>query len=357
MKSFYTSRVLYDNNGFDMSNETFNFYTLYLFIEKSQYYSLISHFVMMWNCRNSWEDSIIIQLHYFFKPDHSTNTMESMLKASDFFNNLKTKKYKDKADLKSIGQLATYVRMSKANVLWYFERFFRKSNIWEWIGLMHDDTTILLDYKSSDDFKDNEEDELIGLLQKAICDDSDFLFLDSQIETDFNAISIDKAGDTAGETGKSVFYKIPMFSFPICLNLAKDKMISLRTHMQEKIKTISGLNEEFKKTVNTEELNDRLKEKCKLYYKKILPEIQIMQQHIDKEIYFQQAVNSNEKHVSLTLNLGVATIATIIDYYEKTITLRPFVSAALKRQLAFKTDISKCDAFLYWSAALVKPFE
>jgi hypothetical protein len=88
-------------------------------------------------------------------------------------------------------------------------------------------------------------------------------------------------------------------------------------------------------------------------------ETELMQKHLDNELYFQQIKRMSNQYTLLTLNVGVAPLNMMIDYYIKQGTLKPFVADTLKRQLALKTDINKCDVFLYWSSEikdfLIKP--
>ena len=89
----------------------------------------------------------------------------------------------------------------------------------------------------------------------------------------------------------------------------------------------------------------------------MLPELKVMQQYLDNIIYFQHTINSSEEYHLLTLNLGIAPITGIIDYYEKSSNLLPSGATALKQQLSRQIDIDNCSAFLFFSADIIKHFD
>jgi len=356
MKSFYANRAIDLSTEHKLLEETISFYTLYLFAENSWYYANFCHFVTMWNLMDKYDDLAIIRIVYFLDPEMDNPTREQSMFNYEGIRKLKALKHKDKRALQLINEFKSFIGTMKQIAICELEKIFKNAKLWEWISLFDNETATIFAFKFSDNFKDNEEDELIGYFHDAFCNSHDFLFLNFYVDQIFNAISIPAPNDVALKADTAAYYHIPLFSFPFHSDITKDNLKIIRAHMQEKMKNISLMTEAFKSEVNQMEFNSQLNEICCTFYQQISPEIKIMQQHIDNELYFQQVIKSHPAYLEITLNLGVAPVTTIIEYYVKAGTLKPYVADALKRQLSFKTDINKCDVFLYYSVDARKPF-
>jgi len=337
-----------------MYDEAFSFFSLYLFSGSSQYYSFISYYVTKWNQRKDWKAEFIIRSAFQFEPDQGDVTLKESLEFIERNRKLKAIKHKNKLTLSCIIKYNNYIESGKNFVLDQFELVFAQSGFQQWIELFDKEIAEAFYFQGSNDFKENQEDNLIKLLQEAIYDCDDFLSLNDYVNHFFKAINIEESDIALSAILDDCYFEIPLFSFPFIFNLDKEKMIALRGNMQPKMKNMHAMFHEFKTAMNKEEFNEILIEKCKSFYQQLLPEISIVQNQIDNNIYFQQEKHMGPEHTLITLNLGVAPISMIIDYYEKSGTLKPFVAAALKRQLSLKTDISKCDVFLYWTTSIGK---
>ena len=77
MNSLYINRHERNRDNFAMYDEALSFYTLYLFSEKSQYYSWISYFVNIWNSRDKWDPEFMINLMHQIDPESTDSSLKN----------------------------------------------------------------------------------------------------------------------------------------------------------------------------------------------------------------------------------------------------------------------------------------
>jgi len=283
MISFFINRATTESRENTLRFESFSFYTLYLFAETSAYYCNLSYYINLWNSRDEWGDTFSLQLDWILKAEDDIREvpLENTLENYKILKKVKARKHKSKEYLIFINRFNNLIQQSKQIALLSLKILFGDSGFLEWIDLFDDETAIALAFRRSESINENEEDDVITILMEAFLVPDGILFLHFYINRVFKPIAIDKADKLLPEDEAGGFYQFPLVSFPLCDNLEIEKMKALRASMQAKIKNISGMMDGFTKEVETEEFNEVLKEKCSLFYKRLLPEIEILQKHID----------------------------------------------------------------------------
>ena len=352
MKAFYASRQAFRKSIETLHQETMNFYPLYLFAEESYYYCFMSNFVPLWNSREEWSVELSIEINYDLNSKELDISKEEALGLSDIIKKIKKQKNKTKQDLITIQRYHNFIQNSIAIAKINLEKFFSETSFWEWKDLFSNEVALPLGFSHYNSQTDGNGDKLIEILAIQISKLGSFLFMNTNVENILKAISIDLPRDAAIEKSAESFYNIPLFSYPFCFCLEKEKLTNIRSNMQAKLKPMMTMIDEFHVEIKNDEFNEVLEQKCRTFYANLVTEIETMQKHIDNEIYFQQYIHSNAEHHLFTLNIGVTTIDQLINYYEKSKTLQPHSATALKTQLNLSMDINKCYAFLYWTVEL-----
>jgi len=357
MNPLFVNRSENENHEDDLRQETSQFFTLYLFFEWSCSYCWISYYFPIWNDRNVWDENMTLIFANLFSGTDAVETYEKMMERSAQVRQFKARKFKTKQDLLYINGYNSYLQKMKKNCQNNLELLFRRSGIWGWLDFIDETTMIPMGFDTPDMIKDNEEDPLINNLLDELTDDLGLLMLNYDANNFLKAISIDKPNVPVPGSEIQCFFNIPFFSFPFCNDLEKEKMKALRASLLPKMKNIATLTDKLCTEAKNEEFNSGLEEKCRSIYTQMQPDLQIIQKQIDNELYFQQRKHISGEYTLLTLNLCVASIKTIIDYYEQSKTLLPYAATALKRQLELKTDINHCCVFLNLTSKVEKSFE
>ncbi len=142
-------------------------------------------------------------------------------------------------------------------------------------------------------------------------------------------------------------YSIRLFHIPIGINLEGDNVKMISNHLHKKIKEITDSISEFKKEISQTGFDENTLKKLEQFYLKIEPELKILQQQIDNELYLQQLIHASEKSLYYDVFIVVATIEQITGFYEKNGIFLPFEADAFRKSLSMQMDIKKCDLVLF----------
>jgi len=193
-----------------------------------------------------------------------------------------------------------------------------------------------------------EEDELENLYIKGIIEDindrESIFCLDYGIEKMFSYNSVDSTEEQMYD-----FIKIPMWNFPSFTEITYDKMKYTRDELVpilssfklQLLELIGKLNEITFSKENISLISQ-------LCVENINHHISPVQAKIDESLFLIQQKNKypNLQHVKFCL--GIASTHLLIDYYEKSEVLIPYVASEIKQQLSRQIDLNRTCVFSYY---------
>lgn len=353
MKAIYFNRDQDDENDSLTerdNDEVIYFYSLFLLADKFEFRSGFSKLVKDWQNRLNWSNKFIINFIYEIS-DNAKNVVskETMLELNKIFDVTDKNKNKSKTVKTGIAEYRSILAIFRKSVLeWYREVIKDYLKCSNWIDLF-DGVVAKASCIQEYDASGNKEDDLLNLLYDEISGNENFILLKDNFPKIIKEINLqDNINTVQTEENKTGYFNIPLLHIPFLANEKKEIMQMLRNNLRPCFQNISDVIEDIKKTVRNEYFDEGLKNTVANFSDKIKPETEKIQNIISQQLHFQQLINSTDNWFNIYLNLGICSINTLVDYYEKSGNLLPFVADSLKKKLALKTDIDKCDAFLFF---------
>ena len=190
----------------------------------------------------------------------------------------------------------------------------------------------------------NKEDVYIQPISKTIIGRSAIPGFDSVIEEFFSHTSIHSSDNTAAD-----FIQIPLWHFPITEKLNYAQIKHTRDHLQPTLLQFKNDLKELSQaifplpfSIENFALIKQLTNDKLLIYKEAI------QQSIDESLYINKAKNQFSKDSGTTFCLGIASAETLLDYFEKTKTILPYVAAEIKQQVSRHFNLSSSFLFSYF---------
>jgi len=347
MDTYFINRLTPDLSLF---TETACFYNLYFISDKLFLNSPLALHIDIYKESSIWSDEFTLKLFEINRTSIELEISEEELSLlTKSVKKIRKTKHKNKQELLLINQYNSFINGLKKILIENFENKFQSVSILGWIDLFDNKTVNLLNYVHYEALTDTkQEDPLIISLSEE--------FLEEEFKKEFSMlipkfVQLKKEFSVAKENnrfeGDPDFYSFPLHQIPLLPSLSKETMQLIRGELLRKAQPFTVMLSEFKSTMQNKVFGEHVKELATGFYKKIKPETEMFQQSIDKQIYFQQAINAVGNFVYYRLNVGIASVATIIDYYRESNILLPFVYEALKKNLSLHMDMNSCDVFFY----------
>ena len=349
METVFINRTTPDHN---LTYETVCFYNLYFISEQIYFSSELSFHIMMYNYRDKWPEKFLVEMlraeHQNKEDGISEDDLNLMIKV---MHKARSAKHKDKMQIQMLDHFRSMLVNQKNVIIIDFEERFQNVLIWPWIDLFDNETAVIVnyeDYRMNLNITANKQDHLIELLGDELIDKeckNDFLMLLPNVLTLKNARLVTDKNSFFKKTPD--FYYFPVCQMPFIPWLTKENMKVVRNELLKKAQPFVNILKEFKSEAQKELFSDKIKDLALTYYTRILPETDVFQQSVDKQIYFMNAINAGKPYGQFAINAGICSINGILEYYRDAGIIQPFVFDALKKKLSMNNDINRCDVFLF----------
>jgi len=342
MKALYINRV---DSKLSIMLEGIYFYYLYLFTEKSEFNSMLPFTYETWKRKDTWSNKFIIDLMCSLVKDDPEGTRKEMLGNLKTLYEIKNLKHKTQHDVQLMSRLLNLFSHCRKYVAESLEAVMKMVNFWNLIDLLKDDTVQLNNYARYDDrpYEDNIASDVLDFIIKK----EGFLILDSQIRKYMKEVPLEEGAEQEWLFGKVEFYSFPLFSMPYGRKFTKENMRVLHRNLLGKTDIITSLLDDFKEALGYEVFNEEMKDDLLTFYDTLKPELDNYQKHIDSQMYFQQAINSDKDCFTAQIRVGVCSAKNLVEYFWKSRIMNALDKHKLSKKFAKQTDLKKCEAFLY----------
>ncbi len=188
-----------------------------------------------------------------------------------------------------------------------------------------------------------KEDVFILPIKDVFTKQESFLGIDSIIETLFPYTTFD-----SNEKGNFDFIKIPLWDIPFAKGMSFERLKYTRADLQPVVlpfkANLNKLSEALFPICFIPENIQQIKQLCN---EKLSDHIAPVQQSIYESLYIQQLLNQNPQIPKLKLCMGIASAETLINYYEKTKLVLPYVVTEIKQQSGRFIDLKASYVFTY----------
>ncbi len=292
----------------------------------------------------------IICLYYSFSipndPEAALKESEKNIEMHKNIEAIKRIKHKTKEDIVLLHKTHAIENAYKKYLNEFGAYVLKNIHVFDWLELM-DKEIIELSSNWSYHGTSDAEDGLIPEISKSILDKEEFLLADGIIGTYIQETALEEDKKEGLLSNEPKIYSVPLVDILYGKDISKENLAVLRKDIQNKLNGISAKMDEFKASLHLEEFGDTVKEKTLDFYDSLKEESASFQTYVDEHMFIKQVLNSDKDCFRAQLRMGVSSIRTMINYFERSKILLPFVAKALEKQLEQNMDIDKCDAFLY----------
>jgi len=189
-----------------------------------------------------------------------------------------------------------------------------------------------------------KEDVFIQPITESITQRESIVSVDSKIEEFFPFTTLDSTDKNDFD-----FIKIPIWDIPSTEHLPFDKLKYTREDLQTAVLPFKTHLKELSETLFPISFIPENIQQIKQLCQEILNEhIAPVQQSIYDSLYIQQLLSQSPGIPKLKLCLGIASAETLIDYYDKTTVVLPYVITQIKEQASRHIDLKSSYVFTYF---------
>ncbi len=286
---------------------------------------------------------------HFRKTQEHVDMVNEAIKNHEYIQKLIRSKPKDKASLISIGKHRLLKNEYRKTLKLATAHRLKGMQLMELLPFAKEECWTL--YDAIGDFIADEEDEYISVLNQAISKHQVLMCYNSIVEELIPHIELGSFADTSFD-----FIKIPIWKFPLMpgikFNQIKHTQNGLKKPMQEFTKYLDELTNQLFEIPFIAENHDKIRNLCT---EKIVANLEPMQKTIDESLYLIHYRTQTPPDMGIKFHLGIASVATLVDYYEKAEIIQPYVATEIKHRLSREINLQSTCIFSYFT--IQKPEE
>ncbi len=331
------------NSQFIFEEEFESIFAYILLFEKIEISSPISHELINYiEFETKSDDAVLNQLLFFRKenPTFAQDIADHKILMKEA-RKLKAKKNKSREELRFINSCRSVMMDCRKMLKTYLEMSLISSKLTEIIKFDEEDIWDLwLPFNIT---FDNNENFFIPSIVQMIIRQKYILATSEYIEKLYKHVDINQLnGDTFD------FIKLPLWKFPIVSKMMFLQLKYTREdiksglslfHMQLK-ECLTALCELSFTIENFEKISTTLRDK-------IISLKEPVQHAIDTSLYISQLRNKKQGDGDMTFNLGITSAETLVDYYQQTKMIEPYVASEIKDRLKRTMNLDATCVFSY----------
>lgn len=330
-------------SSINLMNEALSLYPNTLLSEHLVIASALSIEFIPYNDIDIFSDKEVIEMlsHFFCKHKEyviSLQKSKEMLKEN---NKYLKQKNKDKLTLKIISLNRKMSRDLRVRLKEQYSKRLKHFKVLELVNFEKESNWELVWALYSHDEK--REDHYIPVLTETILEQEYIMSFDGIVEEIFTFTELDSIENTGFD-----YIKIPLWDFPMFDGITFLEMKHTCEDIKQALQSYNVMLDELMaklfKIPFTTENQIEIKHLCT---DNITPFILPIQNSINESLYLCKLKNQSDANTGSTFNLGITSAENLINYYEKSGIILPYVAAETKEQLSRKIDLKSSCLFLY----------
>lgn len=324
--------------------EAFYLATHLITADRVSYTSKISNLLLIYkNLDNYSDEGIIKQYESILK--HKSDRDDDIAFIKEILPQVKYTqklKHKDKEDLILLGKFKLLIGKIRELVKLHIEEFNTKYGVLNLIPYV-DNKILELNFRPNKEIGNNE-DRIISEITETIVNHEVIISLSNLVKI----IDHDKHKRSVIEWN-FYFYEIPLWQNPAILRMTFEE----HSYSREQIKPALQLFKTTLKKIQNDFFSIHFNSKNMLdimltMEEEISPLIMPIQNAIDESIFLSKLKNKFSENSGLRFNLGVTKAKTLINYYEKTKILEPYIVSEIKHRVSKHIDLNTCIVFCFF---------
>jgi hypothetical protein len=327
-----------------IANESTYIHPNLIIADKVFYGSFASEAVLIYKYLDELPDIFILSLAMAANHDNpeQEKRAKDLIDMAPSIKKIKNKKHKDKRMLTALGQYKQLLGYFKADVRDFYTESLTKFHLIELIPFV--DTEIWNLDIFSPEFDHNNESKLITGIADTLINRNAFLSLDHSIDKLFRFSTAEPA-----DNSKCDFIKIPLWAFPPITVINYEQMKYTRDQLKPFLdpfkKELQDLSDDLFKIIFTKDHFLQIKKMCT---DRLIPLKANIQHEIHESLYLSRLRNSYPGNFGVEFCLGITDAETIVNYYEKTNIIEPYMASEIKQRINRQADLKATQIFTYF---------
>ncbi|MEI8204524.1 MAG: hypothetical protein WCH34_15995 [Bacteroidota bacterium] len=250
-------------------------------------------------------------------------------------------KHKSKEVVRWLNQSTNFFRIASNHVKIFHQNYLEHYSCFTLLPFVEDD---IIDVDPSDfNTLDSMDHVFLQRISDSIIGQSDTLSLDMKIEELFSYVPL--MSNTHEFADIMTF---PLVDFPKMSQLNYAQIKYTRDNFKP---ALAPFKNDFKSLANelinipfTADNSIKIKQLCE---DKLAHHKEILQKSLDESLYIVKLNHEFPLEAKQEFHIGVASINTVVDFYEKTEIVQPYMASEIKYQIARKLDLNSSYLFSY----------
>ena len=315
----------------------------------SVYTAMIKYYVEFSTC----PDATMIAITENMSKDNEAHLsiINKMKERYPLYKKLLSQKHKDKLTLLKINALRSALTDLRKIVTIKIEGALNEKKLFELIPFYKEDLLKI----NLIEFHNNliKEDTYLSKFAQSIIDHTSTFSLDEVVERMFTYSEINLK-----ENKFSDFISIPLWNMPPTIKFSYEQLKYTRIDLWE---TLNPFKNDFKKLAEQlfkiPYLPENLENIKQLCHDKLLPYNEPIRTKIDESLYMVNQKNKLANDFYVTFTVGVAPIEFLVDFYEKSAIILPYMASEIKERVSRHFDLKSSFAFIYYKIHLGNKFK
>ncbi|MEI8203560.1 MAG: hypothetical protein WCH34_11140 [Bacteroidota bacterium] len=325
-------------------SEAISIHPTILIADKVMFESAIPVFIELRERLPKMKDELIISSYKdWFQQDKETSDwcriMENSLPTIKKAKNLKNK---TQDNLVMIGKYNGIVNGFRKRLIDSTELILKNHDLLELLPFK--EQGIFDPVMSNYDGMENQEHKYIKDIARALLVREHILLLDKVIEEIYP-----QTNTASSENEFPDFIKIPLWNFPPIKGLSYQQLKYIRETLKPELslfkEVLNELNNQTSEILYTSENLFVFEAMCEEMFN---PFKEPVQKAIDENLYLSKLKNQYSDKSKINLCLGISSLGNIVNFYEKTNILQPYVANETKQLIAKLGDLDASCFFIYY---------
>jgi len=252
-------------------------------------------------------------------------------------------KHTDKSTFIAIGNFRSIMKDLRSKLKEIIEKRLKYSRLFELVPFRKEDVWKLENVLFKFDPAFDKQDLYITELTQTIPEQKYLIAFDTEVEKLFSFCLYDNPDNCNAE-----IIKIPLWSFPVFdgisffqMKFTRDYLLPALLEFKAQLKKLSS--EVF--NIPFEPVNHpKIKQLCQ---ESIEQHIVPVQKSVNDSLYMSQLRNKTEAGKGINFCLGITSAENLVNYYERTEMIEPYVATEIKQQIGRQMDLKACCFFVY----------
>ncbi len=331
------------NTSMDPNAEVYNLYAYMLLCDHMKYDSVTSSMLLFQEeVEYTKHYKLLFMMFENWYPTEGGLKIAAILRANlDMHLKLSRMKIRGKNELVLIGRYNALLSQVRKMLKKVYDDWFIKNRLEVLPSFGLEASLILAMSFYVDD--DNKESAILSEIVKTILEKKAIISLDATMESKFSFVDYHDFSNP-----KADFIKFHVCDLPPIIGLSFEQMKHIKSELKVALNDLTTQMNELQEKYNVIDFNkDNLKEVIDLGKQHIEPCLKPLKQAVEESLYLSKLRGEFSPDNILRFSLGVTSIETLVDFYEQSRVIEPYVASEMKQQISRNISLNSPILFCY----------